>query len=1804
MSNIQESIFSAIDTIVQNRIESIKADKTILVTIVNCSNPLTREYKASYSGGYIWVYAQESTAYVTGDSVYVLVPQGDFTQKKIILGKTITGDGDSNVSYMSSMLSDYSLIGKNIISDPKNITDNGEIGLTSYKDACLVTLYDRADWEQNGTGNIPKMLDVDNDSFKIYLEQAEAVLIEAAFRTNLPTSHKKKSSGEYGLSFSLAFKDKDNPDITNIREYVISNSSMEGNPFNYVRDTSQNLVLPIDIENFLYIDKIQAYSRGFVTKNDLNIIEDNPNNIYISNIQIYGLKQISAEGLTLTFPEGAIFKSYDTTEYVTVYADLEIEDVDVTEHTNFLWFKEDSRVTSAESAGYKAEGGIGYKLLDGETASHRFYANDNKAYENKYKCIARYGDESIFKDTFVLNNTASQINAEITSNLGTKFSFDRGNPTLTCNISKKDDNGEDILLNLEDYFFLWSKTDSYDKTIVFNETAADVEEQISKLKQEAEENNTGYDYSTISSLNSRVAELTDVDCIIGENVFTYPVNKIEGKATFKCMIYKREGATSVDNMPYMGFASIILQNEDTALPGDYVVSIINGDQVFQYSESGVSPASARNVDPIVINPLEYKFYDPQGLEVDKSTYTCYWKFPLENTLLVAPAENVVKNEATGLYEYLKADAYKFSIEDNYNYNAINNQIELVVSYAGRTYIGITNFTFSKIGDNGTNGTDMFAKIIPSENKINKELFTNAVATLCVDEGITNATAVWNNLWATDANSSALIDTTTFQLALYQNNNEYSFTQIPTWKISKTTNQKSQVFSAITNGILTYKKDVKSYKYREQIIGAEVTIDNSTYRAFYGVPIIEYVKKQSKNYRISIDYQTLLKSVTYNSAGSSPSYNTNQGVKLITKNINGEIIPVKVSWYAEGGEPLAYNDQLQEYPVQQNGSLFFYDEENNAITELLNQEYLITKDEDGNVLTDGTAFMLVKATEFYSGEYTNNNIHATVYTISGTKIADVYVPVHLQLNTYGLESLNSWDGNSIELNEDSGSILAPQIGAGQKNESNQFTGVVMGVENTWTQSGSTLKKDTNIGLLGYHEGERSIFLDADTGNAIFGLASDAGLTEGRIKLIPKGTSEIGSWKIGKDFLYNCKNEDGTKDVEVIQSGKENYNTGSSINSDTLPQDKNYPSNSKIWFPKTAQGIILSAYPAYLSIKGRPLVGASENSKNYDFNDQLSSSMLKSQDSLELEIDPNKRSIFSIYRHYYEGDGDKKKYYRKALVGINESGQFFTNAIQDGESNMGIGKVGAFKSLAAEGVYIGANFAYNNNTILKFFVPSAGGGKNSDPVYLSGASNYDNEYARPFKIYGKTVDLYSASSGYSTSTTDRVSISTTSSFIGHESAYLSINKSGTTTLKSSGGKIELTSGKGFTLTGGSDTISTDANYNFTLEKVYNISSSCGNAYSVKAKTATHKISSTFTTEVGSRKLTLDTNSSNGVQLIYDDSSYLKMTKDGLNCTIKNPIVFTSNNGYNTTLTLNSGKLEMSCTSSSSSSGKSSITMGEPGNTASGIVVIDTIVSSMVMGSKKARFMSNDNYLDGVSLTGGLNVGNAVEIQGKGNKNYGLYVAEGIQAGKGIYISDKLSSSNYSGYSLVNASSCWIQGGAYISGNLANDTNNTTSYALNVSGKQYISGGLRIAGYAVVPDNGKLVVSSTDGLWVDKNVHSDGIITGKQLYFNSALTVTMSNIKGRNYSLTTRDVSEHITNLGNAIVNLNQNTASSNHSHSFTLSLSGVEFLGSAIKWITVYDEDTGMPVKMTPSSLNVYSVTLGTSASVSGTSSGPK
>lgn len=179
------------------------------------------------------------------------------------------------------------------------------------------------------------------------------------------------------------------------------------------------------------------------------------------------------------------------------------------------------------------------------------------------------------------------------------------------------------------------------------------------------------------------------------------------------------------------------------------------------------------------------------------------------------------------------------------------------------------------------------------------------------------------------------------------------------------------------------------------------------------------------------------------------------------------IPSYIKYTASGVNPQFYSNNI-EFIVNE------VDQSKN-ITSIV-EEILTIEEQDG-------LYYLEPASSFV---FEDNSIALLKCEYEGKCI---YHPIILYLDTYGNELINGWDGTQLEIDEENGQyILAPQIGAGEKDSFNRFTGVVMGKDSV----------QSKIGLYGYKAGINTFGLMED-GTAFFGSKTGGG------QIIIDGTS---------------------------------------------------------------------------------------------------------------------------------------------------------------------------------------------------------------------------------------------------------------------------------------------------------------------------------------------------------------------------------------------------------------------------------------------------------------------------------------------------------------------------------------------------------------------------------------------------------------------------------------------------------------------------------------------------------------------------
>ena len=91
-----DTLFEALDIIINKRLEAVDKDKTVLCVIEDANKAEEGEYVVSNASAKFTAYS-ENTKYRNGQNVWVLIPEGNYNNEKKIIGKHI---GDSSTPYV------------------------------------------------------------------------------------------------------------------------------------------------------------------------------------------------------------------------------------------------------------------------------------------------------------------------------------------------------------------------------------------------------------------------------------------------------------------------------------------------------------------------------------------------------------------------------------------------------------------------------------------------------------------------------------------------------------------------------------------------------------------------------------------------------------------------------------------------------------------------------------------------------------------------------------------------------------------------------------------------------------------------------------------------------------------------------------------------------------------------------------------------------------------------------------------------------------------------------------------------------------------------------------------------------------------------------------------------------------------------------------------------------------------------------------------------------------------------------------------------------------------------------------------------------------------------------------------------------------------------------------------------------------------------------------------------------------------------------------------------------------------------
>lgn len=347
--NYETQILDTIQMLVDNAVSKAEFDKTIKATISRCIDATIGKYVVKYQDSSFYAYSYNTeNIYTAGTAVYVLIPGNDMSQEKSIIG-TVDKLGKDYVSIAEGE-NGYEVTGVNII------TAQSSYELCSYESESIQVLYDR------DTGS--SSLTIDTFGLENYIKQSNSIICGATFKTNLPSEQRFR--GDYGIVFNLDFIDNATGEIVT-RSYMVNTTQMKGQPYNFSTPSRQYGIFEVDGSNFVSIKQIYIFSYDFP-----HTIEDKPNDIFISKIELSAANALTTEdlsstALTLITPQGIYFDDSNLdTDTKLLEAQIRVKGKNIdsdSQDIKYYWFRENGLITTKSQA-YNKYGGAGWECLN------------------------------------------------------------------------------------------------------------------------------------------------------------------------------------------------------------------------------------------------------------------------------------------------------------------------------------------------------------------------------------------------------------------------------------------------------------------------------------------------------------------------------------------------------------------------------------------------------------------------------------------------------------------------------------------------------------------------------------------------------------------------------------------------------------------------------------------------------------------------------------------------------------------------------------------------------------------------------------------------------------------------------------------------------------------------------------------------------------------------------------------------------------------------------------------------------------------------------------------------------------------------------------------------------------------------------------------------------------------------------------------------------------------------------------------------------------------------------------------------
>lgn len=975
-----ENLFQAIDIITQERLSNLGYDKTIKATIVDDSKAAQGTYELEYGANNIFTaHCDASMVYKTGMVVYVIIPQGDWNNDKLIVGK-YSNNGDDYYNYA------------NPSDDFLDVTHN----LISEVDA------------QSLLANDPsrpyvKVWSCDGVEYKGYNRLA----LKGNFRTWLSSLDVMK--GTYGLVLYVVSKESryDTGDFERTYKFDLFTDDMYGDPFNFETYYLQEKVFDIsDLSNIVHMELLLVQNSDFYnTDNQLVAYATEEGDHFPDNIFVQQPYISLGYDLNDVFEDEVRLYTLDSEEYDATYEESNIRK---TMNVRWIHIQEDGSVVAIDKEDEIPANSVirWYKYILDRSVSDKLAGAFWEEIEEARNCFS-YS----FVPDILVGSEKFKVIVECPSREAIIAQLEESEFADFVGVEIKDK--EEQVVNDEEV--LRNALHSYNNNslLSFQEYKQIIEEYNEAYKVTNGVNYKNYEKAIIILDNIQRAQsnvcIYRSEILEFENLSYDPVSAAIDLISGLTILVDAAGYNGSyllydDSGMIMNAAEAVRKRTLTAT----YQSLITGEEVLDRAEK-----------IIWYFPLEGSMIYPPQLGTEYSQYELYSELTEEEiTALELPCKYCRIERA--IPEVLEGDAGDevarqteqiFRIKDYYAQTATNNTIYCAVFKNGREYKAEASLTFGISGTCGTDATFLLQMMEWDEE--NNIPTTHPVSALTIGKSVAIVPKFY------DYNNNDITD-------------EYlsAHTITYSWHSQPKKNGAVQRADSMTNP-----------RWTRLYVDSGATIEDCKYyilAASVHWAIVKYKKDEWG--RTVLDEQG---NPVYDEDSDDIETRDVQLKTFLTipvresKEYSQVVGPIQIVYNKDGTNPSYYNAPFVLYKDGEK-----YDDVRWMLScrEYLDSGKT-SEERDPRILNyypslDGETGKLTPKAMFLS-----DGKELSVEAITNNKVVWTQ-PILIIKNKYSSAMLNAWDGEMC-IDQENGTIMSTMVGAGKKDVNNTFTGVLMG-----------------------------------------------------------------------------------------------------------------------------------------------------------------------------------------------------------------------------------------------------------------------------------------------------------------------------------------------------------------------------------------------------------------------------------------------------------------------------------------------------------------------------------------------------------------------------------------------------------------------------------------------------------------------------------------------------------------------------------------------------------------------------------------